>query len=63
MQLTVRLFGLEFFHVELCESDEAGEDVPADRGYLTAAPVGFTPSPGDQRWEKPVREEDWGEDE
>lgn len=45
MQLTIRLFGLEFFHAELCDPEP--EDKACD---YTSSPVGFTVSPGDQRW-------------
>lgn len=45
MQLTVRLFGLEFFHVELCDPEAEREACD-----YTTSPVGFTASAGDQRW-------------
>lgn len=47
MQLTIRILGLEMLHVELC--DPAPEDTATD---CTTYPLGFTASPGDQRWEK-----------
>lgn len=51
MQLTVRLLGVEFLHVELCESVDAEPD---GSGHTGGTIVGFTPSPHDQRWERGV---------
>ena len=50
MILTVRLLGVEVLHVEL--TDERPAELPADGpGDVVSQPVGFTASPGDQRWE------------
>ena len=49
VQLTVRLFGLEFLHIELADPEQTDEP-----GDCTTSPVGFVPSWGDQRWEKGV---------
>ena len=47
--LTVRLLGVEVLHVELTDDSADGPgDGPGD---VVSQPVGFVPSPGDQRWE------------
>lgn len=46
MQLTVRLFGLEFIHAELCDPEPDADKAPD----CTTYPVGFTASPKDQRY-------------
>ena len=49
MILTVRLLGVEVLHVDLTDDSADGPgDVPGD---VVSQPVGFVPSPGDQRWE------------
>ena len=57
MRLTIRLLGLGLLDVEI-STDPAGDDYDTDRdlsgGSTTSYPIGFTPSPGDQRWEKGV---------
>ena len=47
--LTVRLLGVEVLHVDLTDDSADGPgDGPGD---VVSQPVGFTASPGDQRWE------------
>lgn len=46
MRLTIRLLGTEVLHVST-EADDASNGGPGD---CTTYPVGFTASPGDQRW-------------
>ena len=46
MRLTIRLLGTEVLHIST-EADDAGNDGSGD---VTTYPVGFAPSPGDQRW-------------
>lgn len=52
MRLTIRLLGVEVFHASTDKDEEV-----ADRGDCTTYPIGFTASPGDQRWDNPIREE------
>lgn len=47
MRLTIRLLGTEMLHVST-EADDS-DDGPGD---VTTYPVGFTASPGDQRWQE-----------
>lgn len=54
MRLTLRLLGTEVLHL----SNERDDDALEDRGDLASMPVGFSPQSGDQRWDKPIREED-----
>lgn len=49
MRLAIRLLGLDLLTVEV-STDEADEQA----GECTTYPVGFAPSPGDQRWERGV---------
>lgn len=52
MRLTVRLLGLELLSVEASTEDEVAEEGAELAGGTTSAyPLGFTLSPGDQRWE------------
>ena len=53
MRLTVRLFGLDLLDVELSTETPAEDDVERDLsgGTTASMPMGFTASPGDQRWE------------
>lgn len=47
MSITIRVLGLELLHIEIStDSDEQGP------GDCTTTPVGFAPSPGDQRWDR-----------
>ena len=47
----MRVLGLELLHVEASTEDEVDEDMD-DSGTTASTPVGFTPQPGDQRWER-----------
>ena len=51
--LTVRLLGVEVLHVDLTDDSADGPgDGPGDvPGDVVSQPVGFVPSPGEQRWE------------
>jgi len=56
MRLSIRFLGLDLLDLDLSTDSPSPE--PDDRardlsgGTTAAYPVGFTPSPGDQRWEK-----------
>ena len=50
MQITLWLFGAEVFSLKLGPSDDK-DDGPGD---CVSNPVGFSPSLGDQRWERGV---------
>jgi len=50
MKINIRLLGTEVLHVEIGGADESDDQ----RGDCTTYPIGFTPSPGDQRWERGV---------
>jgi hypothetical protein len=56
MRLVIRVMGLDLLDVELTTATEPeAEDDPAaalNGGSTGAMPMGFTPSPGDQRWQK-----------
>lgn len=56
MRLSVRVFGLELLTIEASTEDveEATEGAELAGGATTAYPLGFTASPGDQRWETGV---------
>ena len=56
MRLTVRVLGLDLFDVEISTDDAESSSPDADLsgGTTYSTPIGFTPSPGDQRWEKGV---------
>lgn len=47
MRLVIRILGTEVLAIET--GPEAKDDGPGD---CTTQPIGFTPSPGDQRWER-----------
>lgn len=47
MRLTIRILGLEILQLEATTDDDNG----TDPGDCTTTPIGFTPTPGDQRWE------------
>lgn len=49
MQLTVRMFGLEFLHVDLSDPAEQASELDEPTS-CTTYPVGFVASAGDQRW-------------
>lgn len=59
MRFTVRAFGLEIFSLDASTEDEVAE--ADDSGVTASTVVGFTASPGDQRWATPGA--DFGEDE
>jgi hypothetical protein len=48
MRLVIRILGAEVIAIE------TGPETPPGPGDCTTHPVGFVPSPGDQRWEKGV---------
>lgn len=50
MNLTVRVLGLDLFTLEV-STDEAAEGGELAGGTTVAYPLGFSASPGDQRWE------------
>lgn len=50
MRLSVRMLGLEVLTIEASTDD----DQPNGPGDCTTTPIGFAPSPGDQRWEKGI---------
>lgn len=57
MRLTVRVLGLDLLDVELSTDTDQGDDDTArdlSGGTSSSYPIGFTPSPGDQRWERGV---------
>ena len=56
MRLTVRVLGLDLLDVEISTDDAESASPNADLsgGTTSSYPIGFTPSPGDQRWEKGV---------
>jgi hypothetical protein len=49
MRISVTLFGLDLLTVEVDTSHDS--DNGTDPGDCTSMPLGFTPSPGDQRWQ------------
>lgn len=51
MNLTVRVLGLELFALEITTDGAPSEGAELAGGTTTAYPLGFTASPGDQRWE------------
>lgn len=51
MRFVVRLLGTEVFAIETGPEDEDDPARDLSGGTLSSYPVGFTPSPGDQRWE------------
>jgi hypothetical protein len=59
VRLSIRVLGLDLLDVELSTDDAAEGDAEADLsgGTTYSTPVGFTPSPGDQRWERGVEYE------
>lgn len=59
MRFILHFLGLEILDVEISTGTELDEPEPPARGEVTSFPVGFTPSPGDQRWERCA---DYGED-
>lgn len=46
MNLTIRILGAEVFHLS---TEDSADEGPAD---CMTTPMGFVPTPGDQRWEK-----------
>jgi hypothetical protein len=57
VRLSIRLFGLDLLDVEVSTDspspepeDDTARDLSGGTAYST--PIGFTPSPGDQRWER-----------
>lgn len=51
MNLTVRVLGLELFSLDISTEDAAEDGAELAGGATTSYPLGFTASPGDQRWE------------
>ena len=51
MRLVVRILGAEVFAIETGAEPEDDTERDLSGGTTAAYPVGFTPSPGDQRWE------------
>lgn len=49
VRLTIRVLGCEVLHIDTDRDDRQSQP---DRGDCTTYPIGFTPSPGDQRWER-----------
>jgi hypothetical protein len=49
MRLAITLFGLDLLTVDIASADG---DNSTDPGDCTSFPVGFTATPGDQRWER-----------
>lgn len=49
MRLAVTLLGLDLLTIDLTTGDG---DNGSDPGDCTSFPIGFTASPGDQRWER-----------
>ncbi len=56
MKLTVRVLGVTVLTIERADDPEPESPGP-DRRDCTTSPVGFTPQPRDQRWERPIHEE------
>lgn len=52
MRLTIRFLGLELFTLEASTDDTPDDGAELAGGTTSAMPMGFTPTPGDQRWEK-----------
>lgn len=55
MRLTVWILGRELLSIAL--NDPADTIEPDDPGSITSIPIGFTPTPGDQRWEPGIHYE------
>jgi len=51
MRVTLRILGLALIDLEASTEDTPIADDWTDSGTTTATPIGFSPSPGDQRWE------------
>ena len=51
MRLTLRVLGLEVLAIE-ASTEETETDEVDGSGITAATAVGFTPSHGDQRWER-----------
>ena len=49
MRLTVHILGREVLTIDTDRDDQQSQP---DRGDCTTMPIGFAPSPGDQRWER-----------
>lgn len=56
MRLSLWFLGHELFAIDLSGDDQAEDNPEADLsgGTTYSTPIGFTPSPGDQRWESGV---------
>lgn len=59
MRFILHVLGLEVLDIEISTDPVEEDDTDRRVGEVTSFPVGFTPSPGDQRWEKCA---DYGED-
>lgn len=63
MRLTLRAFGLTVLELEASTEDEAAEATEGAElagGTTASTPIGFCPTPPDQRWQPCA---DFGEDE
>lgn len=56
MRVTVRVLGLELLSIEASTDDAESPSPDSDLsgGTTYSTPIGFTPSPGDQRYETGV---------
>jgi hypothetical protein len=55
MRLSIRVLGLDLLDVEVSTDDaETEDDSDLSDGTTSSYPIGFTHSPGDQRWERGV---------
>lgn len=50
MRLAITFLGLDLLSIDV--TTDTDTDNGTDPGDCTTYPIGFTPSPGDQRWER-----------
>lgn len=48
MRLALTVLGIDLLTIEISTDQDNGTDA----GDCTSQPLGFTPSPGDQRWDR-----------
>jgi hypothetical protein len=52
MRVSIRLLGLDLLDVEIStDGEQPSPDTDLSGGTSSSYPIGFTPSPGDQRYE------------